>query len=90
MEIDGIITAIVFGTVIGGLGRMVAPGRIRLSLPVTILVGIAAAVLGTGIADLIGVADTDGIDWIEIALQVILAGAGVTALAGTRQRQHQD
>jgi len=88
MEIDGIITAIVFGTIIGCLGRMVAPGRIRLSLPVTILVGIAAAVLGTGIADLIGVADTSGIDWIEIALQVILAGAGVTALTKSRQPQH--
>jgi uncharacterized membrane protein YeaQ/YmgE (transglycosylase-associated protein family) len=85
VEIDGIITAIVFGAIIGGLGRMVAPGRIRLSLPVTILVGIGAAILGTGVAELIGVADTDGIDWIEIALQVILAGAGVTALSRSKQ-----
>lgn len=88
MEIDGIITAIVFGAAIGGLGRLVAPGRHRISLAVTILVGIAAAVLGTGVADFIGVAATDGIDWIEIALQVILAGAGVTALTRAREPQH--
>ena len=86
MEITGLISAIVFGVVIGGLGRAVVPGRHRMSLIVTILVGIVAAVAGTGVASLIGVADTDGIDWTEIALQVIFAGGGVTLLS--RSRQH--
>lgn len=89
MEITGFITAIVFGAVIGGLGRTVVPGRQRMSLLVTILVGIVAAVAGTAVADVIGVADTSGIDWTEIALQVVFAGGGVALLSRARSRQHQ-
>ena len=88
MEITGLITAIIFGAVVGGLGRAVVPGRHQLSMLVTILVGIVAAVAGTGVADLIGVADTEGIDWTEIALQVIFAGVGVSVVSRTRARQH--
>jgi uncharacterized membrane protein YeaQ/YmgE (transglycosylase-associated protein family) len=90
VEITGLITAIVFGAAIGGLGRLVAPGRHRLSLLVTILVGIVAAVAGTGVAGLIGVADTSGIDWTEIALQVIFAGGGVMLLSRARSRLYID
>lgn len=88
VEITGLISAIVFGAVIGGLGRAVVPGRHQLSMVVTILVGIVAAVAGTGVASLIGVAETAGIDWTELALQVIFAGGGVTLLA--RSRQHMN
>lgn len=87
MEITGLITAIVFGAVIGGLGRLVAPGRRQLSLLATILVGIVAAVAGTGVAGMIGVADTPGIDWTELALQIVFAGGAVTLLSGARSRQ---
>jgi uncharacterized membrane protein YeaQ/YmgE (transglycosylase-associated protein family) len=90
VEITGLISAIIFGAVIGGLGRAVVPGRHQLSLLVTILVGIVAAVAGTGVASLIGVADTGGIDWTEIALQVIFAGGGVTLLGRARQRSHAE
>lgn len=89
MEITGIISAVLFGAAIGGLGRLVVPGKHQLSLLVTILVGIVAAMAGTGVAELIGVAETDGIDWTEIALQVIFAGGGVSLLAGARARQHR-
>ncbi|MBW4720701.1 GlsB/YeaQ/YmgE family stress response membrane protein [Saccharothrix obliqua] len=89
MEITGIISALIIGVIIGGLGRLVVPGRQRISLLMTMLVGIAAALVGTFAASVIGVADTDGIDWIELALQVGLAGVGVSALAGrARSRQH--
>jgi uncharacterized membrane protein YeaQ/YmgE (transglycosylase-associated protein family) len=88
MEITGLITAIVFGAIIGGLGRAIVPGRHQMSLLVTILVGIVAAIAGTGVAELIGVANTDGIDWTEIALQVMFAGGGVTLLNGVRQRDN--
>jgi len=87
VEITGIITAIVFGAAVGGLGRLVVPGRHQLSLLVTILVGIVAALAGTGVAGLIGVADTAGIDWTELALQIIFAGGGVSLLTGARARQ---
>jgi len=88
MEITGLFTAIVFGAIIGGLGRAIVPGRHNMSLLVTILVGIVAAVAGTGVAELIGVADTSGIDWTELALQVIFAGGGVSLLGGLSQRSN--
>ncbi|MDX3662733.1 GlsB/YeaQ/YmgE family stress response membrane protein [Streptomyces sp. ID05-26A] len=87
MEIGGLFTALLFGAVIGGLGRMVIPGRQHISLLATILVGIAAALVGTAAATVLGVADTSGIDWIELALQVGLAGAGVTLLANRSKQK---
>jgi uncharacterized membrane protein YeaQ/YmgE (transglycosylase-associated protein family) len=89
VEITGLISAIVIGLVIGGLGRLVAPGRKQVSLLVTMLVGIVAAVAGTAVAGFIGVADTSGIDWSELALQVIFSGGVVSLLSRERIRQHQ-
>ena len=84
MEIGGLFTALLVGAVIGGLGRLVVPGRQHVSLLMTVLVGIAAALLGTAAATVLGVAHTAGIDWIELALQVGLAGA-VAALVAREQ-----
>jgi uncharacterized membrane protein YeaQ/YmgE (transglycosylase-associated protein family) len=89
VEITGIISALLIGIVIGGLGRLVIPGRQNIGFGMTMLVGIAAALLGTAGAKVLGVADTSGIDWLELALQVGLAGAGVSALSGFRARARQ-
>lgn len=89
MEITGIISALVIGLIIGGLGRLVVPGRQHISLLMTIFVGIVAALLGTATATVLGVAHTGGIDWIELTLQLGLAGGGVAALSGARTRQRQ-
>jgi uncharacterized membrane protein YeaQ/YmgE (transglycosylase-associated protein family) len=89
MEITDIISALLIGLVVGGLGRLVVPGRQHISLLLTIFVGIVAAFLGTAAATVLGVADTPGIDWIELAIQVGLSGAGVAALSGTRSRSRQ-
>ncbi|WP_327686577.1 GlsB/YeaQ/YmgE family stress response membrane protein [Streptomyces sp. NBC_00467] len=80
MEISGIITAIVFGIIIGVLGRLVLPGRQHIGILWTIAVGIAAALIGTALAGALGVADTDGPDWIEWLIQIALAAVGVAAL----------
>ncbi|MFI9006672.1 GlsB/YeaQ/YmgE family stress response membrane protein [Actinosynnema sp. NPDC053489] len=87
MEITGLISALVIGLVIGGLGRLVVPGRQHISMVLTLLVGVAAALVGTFAASVLGVSDTPGIDWIELALQVGLAGVGVSTLA--RRKSHQ-
>ncbi|AKZ54010.1 putative membrane protein [Streptomyces ambofaciens ATCC 23877] len=86
MEIDGIISAIVIGIVIGILGRLVVPGRQRIGILWTILVGIAAALIGSGIASAFDVADTDGVDWVEWLIQIGLAAVGVAALDRSRSR----
>lgn len=86
MEIGGLISALFIGVIIGALGRLVVPGRQRISLLMTLLVGIVAALLGTTVADFLGVADTRGVDWIELALQIGFAGGGVALLSGARSR----
>src|SRR4051794_23729378 len=87
MTITGIITAIVIGAIIGILGRLVVPGRQNIPIWLTIVIGIIAALIGTFIADALGVGDTKGIDWIEIVIQVALAAAGVALAAGMYGRR---
>ncbi|UFR06444.1 GlsB/YeaQ/YmgE family stress response membrane protein [Streptomyces sp. Go40/10] len=84
MEISGILSAIVIGLVIGVLGRLVVPGRQHIGVLWTLVVGIAAALLGSAIAAALGVADTRGPDWIEWLVQTALAAAGVAALGRVR------
>jgi len=81
MTPTGIITAIVIGAIIGLLGRLFAPGRQNISILVTIIVGIIAAFLGTLLAGAVASNDTDGIDWIELLFQVVLAVIGVSLAA---------
>lgn len=87
MEISGIFTAIVIGIVIGVLGRLVIPGRQRIGILWTLLVGIVAALIGTAIAGAFDVAETDGVDWIELAIQIGLAAVGVTGVERLKGRR---
>jgi len=84
MHVTGIFTAIIVGLIIGALGRLVVPGRQNIPIWLTLLIGVVAALVGTYIAGLIGVADTRGIDWIELLLQIGLAAVGVAIVAGAR------
>ncbi|GGY33868.1 GlsB/YeaQ/YmgE family stress response membrane protein [Streptomyces djakartensis] len=87
MEIDGIISALVIGVVIGILGRLVVPGRQRIGVLWTILVGIIAALIGSALAAAFGVADTKGVDWVEWLIQIGLAALGVVALDRAKARR---
>ncbi|WP_237302829.1 GlsB/YeaQ/YmgE family stress response membrane protein [Streptomyces sp. S063] len=75
------------GIVIGALGRLVLPGRQHTGVLWTVLVGIAAAFLGTAIAAGLGVADSKGIDWIEWLLQIGLTVVGIAALTCVKSRR---
>ena len=87
MTVTGIITAISIGAIIGFVGRLVAPGKQNIPIWLTIVVGIVAAFIGTWIAGLFNVADTGGIDWIELILQIVVAAIGVTIVAGIYSRR---
>src|SRR2546423_429520 len=77
MTITGVITAIIIGLIIGALGRLVVPGKQNIPIWLTLVVGIVAAFLGTALARAMGVpTDTEGIDWMELVVQVIVAAAG--------------
>jgi uncharacterized membrane protein YeaQ/YmgE (transglycosylase-associated protein family) len=81
---SAIISAIVVGAIIGALGRLVVRGKQHISLLATILIGITAALIGTFIANAVGVGNTSGVDWIELTIQVVLAAIGVTIYTGRR------
>ncbi|MBV1856479.1 GlsB/YeaQ/YmgE family stress response membrane protein [Catellatospora tritici] len=87
MTVAGIISAIIVGLVIGALGRLVVPGRQDLPVWLTIVVGIVAALIGTALAQAVGVAVTPGVDWIELVFQIGLAALGVALLSGVRGRR---
>jgi len=87
MQISGIFTAIIVGLIIGGLGRLVIPGKQKIGFWLTLLIGVVAALIGTFIAAAIGVDDTRGIDWIELILQIALAAGGVALVEGLGSRR---
>jgi uncharacterized membrane protein YeaQ/YmgE (transglycosylase-associated protein family) len=85
MTIESILGAIVIGAVIGAIGRLLLPGRQAIGWILTIVVGIVAALVGTLLAQVLGVETTPGIDWIELVMQVVLAIVGVGLVAGLRR-----
>jgi uncharacterized membrane protein YeaQ/YmgE (transglycosylase-associated protein family) len=85
MTIGGIIGALIIGLIIGALGRLVVPGKQKLPIWLTIVVGVVAALIGSAIVG--PMRDTAGIDWIEIIVQVALAAVGVSLISGKRGRK---
>ena len=67
MSITGIITAIVIGAIIGGLGRLLLPGRQPIGVVLTVLIGIVAALVGTAIAQKTGAKLQDIVNANKIA-----------------------
>jgi uncharacterized membrane protein YeaQ/YmgE (transglycosylase-associated protein family) len=74
-----IIGTIVFGAIIGLLARVVLPGRQKVSMLMTVVIGIAGALLGYWLAGVLGVNDTKGIDWIRWVISIAVAAVLVTA-----------
>ena len=85
MTIEGIISAIIIGAVIGALGRLVVPGKQDIPIWLTIVIGVVAALIGTFIVG--SLRDTNGIDWVELLVQVVLAAVAVALVAGSRGRR---
>ena len=88
MTITGVITAILIGIVVGVLGRLLVPGRQPIGMLVTVLIGIVGAFLGTAIARALGIPTmTNGIDWLELLVQVIVAALGVALVSSMMGRR---
>ena len=68
-----VIGTIIFGAVIGILARIVLPGKQRYGMIMTILLGVAGALIGYWLWGLIGKGNTFGIDWIRWAISVAAA-----------------
>lgn len=77
MEIIGLIVA---GLIIGLLGKFAAPGaRDNTPLWLTVLCGIGGVLIGYYVAGALGVASTNGIDWIRWIISIIVAAVLVVA-----------
>ena len=85
MSIEGIISALIIGVVIGALGRLVVPGKQDIPIWLTIVIGVVAALIGTFIVG--PMRDTSGVDWVELLVQVVLAAVGVALVTGARGRR---
>ncbi len=73
-----ILLALVAGVIIGPLARLVLPGRQNISLVMTVVLGAVGALAGSAIYSAIsGRGDTPGIDWIALAIGVVVAAVAI-------------
>lgn len=68
-----LIGLIIFGAVIGALARLFMKGDQNIGVLWTIILGALGALAGYYVADLFGVKDTDGIDWIRWIISIVMA-----------------
>ena len=80
----GIFSWIIFGLIAGVLAKVLMPGRDPGGFIVTILIGIAGAVVGGFIATRMGLGDVAGFDLRSLAIAV---GGAILLLFGYRQIQ---
>ena len=79
MEVIGVIVA---GIIIGLLGKLVAPGdKDNTPLWATVLAGIGGVLIGWYVSAALGVAETDGVDWIRWIISIIVAAILVVITA---------
>ena len=86
MQILGLI---VVGLIIGALARLIKPGRQRLSIVATLLLGVVGALIGGVVASLLGTGDIFELNVIGFVVAVIAAVLliGVAeSLSGGRNR----
>ena len=91
MDISYIIAAIVVGLIAGFLARALMPGKDSMSLPMTIVLGLAGSFLGAFLFRLIGIGDGDNFDFGGVIAAVIgsLILLGIyNAVTGRKKHGH--
>ncbi len=83
MQILGLI---VVGLIIGALARLIKPGRQRLSILATLLLGVVGALIGGVVASLLGTGDIFELNVLGFILAVVAAVILVGIYAGTSGR----
>lgn len=67
----GILSWIVLGLVVGALAKWIMPGRDPGGIIVTILIGIAGALLGGFISSALGLGSVTGFNVVSIVIAVV-------------------
>lgn len=83
-----LIGALIFGLILGPLGRLLVPGKQNIGILWTIIAGVIGALVGGLAADALGLTDTeDNIDWLRIIVQIVVAAIAVALVAAWKGRQ---
>jgi uncharacterized membrane protein YeaQ/YmgE (transglycosylase-associated protein family) len=77
----GILSWIVFGLIAGALAKLIMPGDDPGGIIVTIIIGIAGAIIGGFVAVLLGYGDFTGFDFRSFVIAII---GGLVLLGGYR------
>lgn len=88
MTIEGLVSAVLVGLVLGVLGRLLVRGRSGMGCLLTIAVGILAALVGGLLAGALGLrAEGDDFSWPVFGIQVLVAAVGVAIVGGATRRR---
>jgi uncharacterized membrane protein YeaQ/YmgE (transglycosylase-associated protein family) len=89
MQILGLI---IIGVIIGLLARLVLPGRQRIGAGLTVLLGIAGALVGGIVASALGTGDIFELNFLGTIVGIIAAAGliGTADRAGIGKRRRRD
>ena len=79
---------IFFGLFVGALARLIKPGRQRLSLLATLLLGLAGSVIGGVVANMLGTGRIMELNFIGAIVAVISAVLLIGVFEGAASRRH--
>ncbi|MCG7606217.1 transglycosylase [Mycolicibacterium sp. (ex Dasyatis americana)] len=86
--IGAIITAVIVGAIIGALARLIMPGRQNVSTLMTVVLGIAGALIGSWLTAVVGYTNSNGgfaiIPFVVGVVVAIVLIAIYTSLTGRR------
>lgn len=80
-SIGTILWIVIGGTIVGGVARLLLPGRQNIPFWSVVVAGIGGMFIGDWIAELLGVEETFGYDWIRHAIEVAVGIALVVVVA---------
>lgn len=81
-----ILGLLVVGLIIGALARLFKPGRQRLGLGMTLLLGVVGAIIGGLIASFFGTGDVFELNILGFVLAVVAAVLLIGAVEGSGRR----
>jgi uncharacterized membrane protein YeaQ/YmgE (transglycosylase-associated protein family) len=83
LTVGALVSTILVGLIVGGLGRLVVPGRQRISLLATIFAGLIGAIVGGYIGDRVLYVGGLATALVEIGVSALV----VAALSAPRNRR---
>ena len=81
----GLLSGIVLGLIAGIIGKWIMPNKQNIGLLMTILIGIAGAVIGGFVGTLLGLGHISGLS----IKSILLASAGATLVLWLKERKRR-